>query len=112
MDALRPLGSAYRLESVIGRGASGEVWRGIDREDRVLAFKLLHSDLAGDPRIVERFVQERGLLASIRHPHVVRVHDLVVEGQTLAIVMDLVDGPNLREFLGSWKLTGQPGEYG
>ena len=84
---------------MIGRGASGEVWRGIDREDRVLAFKLLHSDLAGDPRIVERFVQERGLLASIRHPHVVRVHDLVVEGQTLAIVMDLVDGPNLREFL-------------
>ena len=66
MDARRPLGSAYLLESRLGRGASGEVWRGTDREGRVFAFKLLHTDLADDPRIVERFVQERGLLASIR----------------------------------------------
>src|SRR6476661_2158257 len=99
MDARRPLGSAYLLESRLGRGASGEVWRGTDREGRVFAFKLLHTDLADDPRIVERFVQERSLLASIRHPHVVRVHDLVIEGQTLAIVMDLVEGPDLRELL-------------
>jgi serine/threonine protein kinase len=95
----RPLGSLYVLEEVIGGGAMGQVWRGRDRDGHRLAFKLLRSELTQDPKVVQRFVQERSILTSIQHPNVVRMRDLVVEGDTLAIVMDFVDGADLRAML-------------
>jgi len=95
----RPLGSSYVLEEIIGRGAMGQVWRGRDRDGHRLAFKLLRPELTEDPKVVQRFVQERSILTSIAHPNVVSMRDLVVEGDTLAIVMDLVDGGDLRTLL-------------
>ena len=95
----RSLGSSYILEDVIGRGAMGQVWRGRDRDGHRLAFKLLRSELTEDPKVVQRFVQERSILTSITHPNVVSMRDLVVEGDTLAIVMDLVEGGDLRAML-------------
>jgi serine/threonine protein kinase len=97
----RPLGSSYVLEDIIGRGAMGQVWRGRDRDGHRLAFKLLRPELTEDPKVVQRFVQERSILTSIEHPNVVSMRDLVVEGDTLAIVMDLVDGGDLRTLLSS-----------
>lgn len=99
MTTERPLGSSYVLEEVIGRGAMGQVWRGRDRDGHQLAFKLLRPELTEDPKVVQRFVQERSILTSIEHPNVVSMRDLVVEGDTLAIVMDLVDGGDLRALL-------------
>ena len=99
MTTERSLGSSYILEGVIGRGAMGQVWRGRDRDGHRLAFKLLRSELTEDPKVVQRFVQERSILTSITHPNVVSMRDLVVEGDTLAIVMDLVEGGDLREML-------------
>ncbi len=99
MSDERRLGSSYVLGELLGAGASGQVWVGRDTEGQEWAFKLLRHELAADPGIVNRFVQERTVLASIRHPNVVQVHDLVVEGSTLAIVMDLVDGQDLRSLL-------------
>src|SRR5674476_605681 len=99
MTPERPLGSSYMLEDVIGRGTMGQVWRGRDRDGHLLAFKLLRPELTQDPKVVQRFVQERSLLTSIRHPNVVSIRDLVVEGETLAIVMDLVEGGDLRAML-------------
>jgi serine/threonine protein kinase len=99
MTTERPLGSSYMLEDVIGRGAMGQVWRGRDRDGHRLAFKLLRPELTEDPKVVQRFVQERSILTSIRHPNVVSIRDLVVEGDTLAIVMDLVEGGDLRALL-------------
>ncbi len=99
MNTERPLGSSYILEDVIGHGAMGQVWRGRDRDGYRLAFKVLRPELTEDPRVVQRFVQERSILTSIRHPNLVGVRDLVVEGDTLAIVMDLVEGGDLRAML-------------
>ncbi|GAA4225618.1 hypothetical protein GCM10022254_07890 [Actinomadura meridiana] len=93
----RPLGSKYILEEVLGRGATGEVWRGRTHEGEKLAFKVLHDTLARDRETVNRFLQEGSILTDVVHPHLVRVHDLVVEGDTLAIVMDLVTGSDLRK---------------
>lgn len=95
----RSVGSAYELDELIGHGASGEVWRGHDRDGRVLAFKLLHESLGRDAAVVRQFVQERQILTSIQHPNLTTVHDLVVEGDTLAIVMEYVDGGDLRRLL-------------
>lgn len=94
------LGASYRFVQPIGSGAVGEVWRisalagGMD-----LAAKVLRSEHAQDAELVERFVRERSVLVGLRHPSIVAVRDLVVEGELLAIVMDLVPGGSVRDLL-------------
>lgn len=96
----RSLGSRYVLYDVLGRGAMGEVFRGTVRESGdPVAVKVLRAELMADRDVVSRFVQERSVLTSISHPNVVRVIDLVVEGETLGIVMELVRGRDLRRTL-------------
>jgi serine/threonine protein kinase len=92
------LGSRYLLDEPIGRGGMGVVWRGRDRtSDAVYAIKVLRPEIADDPSAVARFVQERTALVRFRHPNVVTVHDMIVEGDSLALVMNLVAGGNLDE---------------
>ena len=97
----RRLGSAYVLTSLIGTGAQGEVWLGNRVSDPAssLAVKLLRADLLQDPGVIERFVRERATLMRVRSPYVVGVRDMVIEGTSFAIVMDFVDGGDLRELL-------------
>lgn len=98
---MRPVGSKYLLQEPLGRGSTGTVWRGQvrDEEDSAVAVKVLKEELAGDPDVVMRFLRERSVLLRLRHPNIVRVRDLVVEGDLLALVMDLVDGPDLHRYL-------------
>ncbi|OIV37582.1 serine/threonine protein kinase [Mangrovactinospora gilvigrisea] len=97
---MRPVGSKYLLEEVLGHGATGTVWRGQVRDsgDRV-AIKVLKEELASDPDVVMRFLRERSVLLRLSHPNIVRTRDLVVEGTLLALVMDLVDAPDLHKYL-------------
>ncbi|TDW69099.1 serine/threonine-protein kinase [Curtobacterium sp. PhB25] len=97
-----PLGASYRLVELLGTGATGEVW-GTEHTatGEHVAAKLLRAELAADPQIVERFVRERSVLLALQHPSIVRVRDLVVEGDRLAIVMDLVPGGSARDLLAS-----------
>jgi serine/threonine-protein kinase len=64
-----------------------------------VAIKVLKEELASDPDIVMRFLRERSVLLRLTHPNIVRVRDLVVEGDLLALVMDLVEGPDLHRYL-------------
>ncbi|MFJ5773673.1 protein kinase [Streptomyces sp. NPDC093094] len=108
---MRPVGSKYFLEEPLGRGATGTVWRARQRETagaeaavagqpgETVAIKVLKEELAGDADVVMRFLRERSVLLRLTHPNIVRVRDLVVEGELLALVMDLVDGPDLHRFL-------------
>ncbi|MEV4614053.1 serine/threonine-protein kinase [Kitasatospora sp. NPDC049258] len=105
---MRPVGSKYLLEESLGRGATGTVWRGRVRDDvavpglqpgQAVAVKVLREELAADPDIVMRFLRERSALLRLSHPNIVQVRDLVVEGELLALVMDLVDGPDLFHYL-------------
>lgn len=93
------LGSRYTLVSHVNDGAMGEVWRARDADGRLHAAKILRQSISENPEMVKRFVAERNLLLSVHHPNVVGVHDLVVEGDTLAIIMDLVEGRDLRQML-------------
>ncbi len=71
----------------------GVVWRGRDRTtEAVYAVKVLLPEYAHDPAAVGRFVRERTALVAFRHPNVVTVHDMIVEGDQLALVMDLIPG--------------------
>ncbi|MFG2894691.1 serine/threonine-protein kinase [Streptomyces sp. NPDC048248] len=91
----RKIGSRYTAHQILGRGSAGTVWLGEGPEGAV-AIKLLREDLASDQELVGRFVQERTALLSLDHPRVVGVRDLVVDGNDLALVMDLVRGTDLR----------------
>jgi serine/threonine-protein kinase len=108
MDA--PLGSRYVLHELLGRGAMGQVYRGSVRgSGDPVAVKVLKPELVSDTEVVARFFQERSILTSIGHPNVARVLDLVVEGDTLGIVMELVQGQDLRRYLWA-RGTFPPGE--
>lgn len=91
----RKIGSRYTAHQILGRGSAGTVWLGEGPEGPV-AIKLLREDLSSDQELVGRFVQERTALLGLEHPHVVSVRDLVVDGNDLALVMDLVRGTDLR----------------
>jgi serine/threonine protein kinase len=96
----RRVGSSYILQRPIGQGATGTVWRGTDlASGHPVAIKLLHESLLRQPKLVTRFVQERTILLMLRHRNVVRVRDLFSVGETLGLVMDLVDGGSLRDHL-------------
>ncbi|MYT30690.1 serine/threonine-protein kinase [Streptomyces sp. MspMP-M5] len=108
---MRPVGSKYLLEEPLGRGATGTVWRARQRETagaeaavagepgETVAIKVLKEELASDADVVMRFLRERSVLLRLTHPNIVRTRDLVVEGDLLALVMDLVDGPDLHRYL-------------
>ncbi|MET9496366.1 serine/threonine-protein kinase [Streptomyces sp. NPDC006552] len=91
----RKIGSRYTAHQILGRGSAGTVWLG-EGPDGPVAVKLLREDLASDQELVGRFVQERTALLSLDHARVVGVRDLVVDGNDLALVMDLVRGTDLR----------------
>ncbi|MGW2666936.1 serine/threonine-protein kinase [Streptomyces sp. NPDC001272] len=91
----RKIGSRYTAHQILGRGSAGTVWLG-EGPDGPVAVKLLREDLASDQELVGRFVQERSALLGLEHPHIVTVRDLVVDGNDLALVMDLVRGTDLR----------------
>ncbi|MGY5763853.1 protein kinase domain-containing protein [Brachybacterium sp. DNPG3] len=91
----RPLGSRYVLGERMGSGGMGDVFRARTLEGDEVAVKILRSQLTEDRELVPRFVGERTAMLAVRSPHVVKVLDMVVEGSTLAIVMELVRGRDL-----------------
>ncbi|MET8576400.1 serine/threonine-protein kinase [Streptomyces sp. NPDC005012] len=91
----RKIGSRYTAHQILGRGSAGTVWLGEGPEGPV-AIKLLREDLSSDEELVGRFVGERTALLGLEHPRIVSVRDLVVDGNDLALVMDLVRGTDLR----------------
>ncbi|MEO3749039.1 protein kinase [Streptomyces sp. B6B3] len=111
---MRPVGSKYLLEEPLGRGATGTVWRGRQRQTagaeaavagqpgELVAIKVLKEELAHDPDVVMRFLRERSVLLHLTRDdpeNIVRTRDLVVEGELIALVMDLIDGPDLHHYL-------------
>jgi len=77
----------------------GVVWRGRDRGTGApCAIKVLRPEFAADPASVGRFVRERTALVKFRHPNVVALRDMIVEGDCLALVMDLIDGGDLNAY--------------
>jgi serine/threonine-protein kinase len=98
IDTHRLIGARYRLGDVLGQSLMSEVRRGEDlRLQRSVAIKLLRDD--GDPRSVARFEREAQILARLHHPNIVLVFDTGVDAQDRFIVMELIQGPTLREQL-------------
>jgi serine/threonine protein kinase len=95
--------AGHLLEALIGRGGMAEVFRATvlsgPRAGQDVAVKLLKADLASDPEYVELFRQEALLTRRLHHPAVIEVFDAGVEAGRPYLVMELVDGQNLRQIL-------------
>lgn len=94
---------AYRLETLLGRGAMGAVYRGVRVDDGALtAIKTIHADLlAGGERnaMQARFRQEARIGMQLRHPLIVQVYDCGEQDDLLYLTMELVEGQELGSLL-------------
>ena len=92
---------AWTLESRLGKGGMGEVWRA-RRSDGLykaaVAVKLLRTDLSRDT-LSRRFARERVVLARLNHPNIARLLDAGVEHDQAFIVLELVDGMALLDYV-------------
>ena len=92
--------AGYRIESLLGRGGMGVVYRAHDLAlDRDVALKLLAPELAEDVRFRERFLRESRLAASLDHPAIIPIYDAGEVAGQLYIAMRLVDGTDLKRLL-------------
>jgi formylglycine-generating enzyme required for sulfatase activity len=86
----------YVLETEVGRGGMGVVWRARDDElERAVALKFLPEVVAGDVEAVRDLKRETRRCLELTHPYIVRVYDFVAEAAAAAIAMELVDGQSL-----------------
>ena len=99
---LRPgsIFAGYRIESVVGRGGMGVVYRATDLSlDRPVALKLIAPELADDPRFRQRFLEEPRLAASLDHPNVIPIYEAGERDGQLYLAMRYVPGSDLRTLL-------------
>jgi serine/threonine-protein kinase len=90
----------YEVLESIGVGGMGQVFRATDTNlGRQVAIKVLPDAFAQDPDRLARFEREARTLASLSHPNIAIVHGLERQGITLALVMELVEGPTLADLI-------------
>jgi len=104
--SLRPglrIDDRFELIEQLGAGGMGAVWKVRHcRLNSVYALKVL---LHANPILTQRFLQEGRLQARIRHPNVVRIFDVITVDHRPALVMELIDGPDLSRLLKQRSLT-------
>jgi sugar lactone lactonase YvrE/transcriptional regulator with XRE-family HTH domain len=99
------LGDRYRLVRRIGSGGMGQVFEAVDvQTGHRVAVKVLLARTEVDPQALHRFAQEGGILASLDHPNIVKVHDTYLEEHAAYIVMELVEGQSLAQLMRSTHL--------
>lgn len=90
----------YELQSVIGVGGMGEVYRAYDTlRERMVAIKLLRPEMAADQSFQERFRRESRIAARLQEPHVIPVHNFGEIDGVLYIDMRLVEGESVKDAL-------------
>ena len=87
----------YEVQSPIGAGGMGEVYRARDtRLDRVVALKVLPTHMARDPVALGRFEREAKAVAALSHPNILAIYDYASHQDVHFAVMELLEGENLR----------------
>jgi tRNA A-37 threonylcarbamoyl transferase component Bud32 len=91
---------------LIGRGGMGAVYKARQPAlDRFVALKILSPRIADSPGFAERFNREAQALARLAHPNIVAVHDFGRAGELHYLIMEYVDGANLRQVEGAGRLA-------
>ncbi len=94
------LNGRYRLIELIGSGGMAVVYKGVDTLlHRPVAIKILREAYAGDPAFLARFQREARSAAQLDHPNIVTVYDVGQDGNLHYIVMEYVDGEDLKSII-------------
>jgi tRNA A-37 threonylcarbamoyl transferase component Bud32 len=92
--------AGYRIESPLGAGAMGQVYRATQLSmNRAVAFKVLSPKLSSNPKFRERFVREARAAGRLHHPNLISVHDVGEADGLMFFSMELVDGTTVAELL-------------
>ncbi len=108
----------YELQERLGRGGMAEVWKALDTQlQRYVAIKLLQANLREDPNFVTRFTREAQVVASLRHPNIVQIHDFYSSensamgspgSEAIAyMIMEYIPGPTLADYVRSTSRQGR-----
>jgi Protein kinase domain len=105
---LAPHFPQLEILTLLGQGGMGAVYKARQLKlDRFVAVKILPAEWGRDPAFAERFSREARALARLSHPHIVAVHDFGEAGGYFYLLMEYVDGANLRQILQSGPLEAR-----
>jgi predicted Ser/Thr protein kinase len=90
----------YRVLELVGRGAMGVVYKGLDVNlDRPVAIKVMSVEARNDPDFVERFRQEARIQGALNHPNVALLFDYFIHDGVPVAVMEFIDGESLEQLI-------------
>jgi serine/threonine protein kinase len=90
----------YEIRSLIGAGGMGEVYLAHDDKlGRQVAIKMLPATFATDPERLSRFEREAKVLASLNHPNIAGIYEIVESGGVPALILELIEGETLEDVL-------------
>lgn len=96
------LNGRYRLVAQQGSGGMAVIYKAIDQAlGRTVAVKILRPSLTSDPSFLARFRNEARSVANLAHPNIVTVHDVGSDGDTHYIVMEFIEGQDLKRIIRS-----------
>ena len=96
----RTLDAQYRVDGILGEGAMGVVFRGVNLAmDKPVAIKMMRKDTFDTPDAVERFKREARVWSQLNHPAITQVFDFGIQDGMPFLVMELVEGADLSEVL-------------
>lgn len=105
LESLRALFPNFDLLNPLGGGGMGEVYRARQKNlNRLVAIKLLPPSFRGNSAFIERFQREAQTLARLNHPNIVTIFEFGETDGRCYLVMELVDGMNLRQLLSLGKM--------
>ena len=105
-EELGPHFPQLEILECLGRGGMGVVYKARQKAlNRIVAFKLLAPERVGDPLFAKRFTREAQALAALNHPNIVTVHDFGQAGGFFYLLMEFVNGVNLRQAMRTARFT-------
>ena len=94
------LNQRYELVAQQGSGGMSVIYKALDRMlGRMVAIKILRPNLTKDPAFLDKFQQEARSVAMMSHPNIVTVHDVGSDGATHYIVMEMIEGNDLKKLI-------------
>ena len=94
------LNNRYKILCQIGSGGMAIVYKALDMQNsETVAVKILRPELVEDEQLLKRFNQEASAAAALSHPNIVKTRDVGCDGQIHYIVMDMIEGVTLKEYI-------------
>ena len=104
----KKLDGRYELREIIGLGGMAVVYQAYDlKEERMVAVKLLKEEYLANDEFRRRFKTEYKAISVLSHPNIVKIYDVCLGDRLQYIVMELVDGITLKEYIEQQKVLGR-----